>query len=230
MRIRITHCLACISMFSILIAITGCMPTIAINDWSVPSTYRPYLPPDEKDDVLFVCIYDTGHKLIAADAQIMHSPYDRKARLGMTWAIGMGSVSWECTTCRSRHAILLFTKKHQMIYIPLRPYGAFDDALSYFYVANDSPIIADDFCCHKENDPYIYFNFVTTPYYYPIEKIKKQQTLFQWDSIENAKLAKDFWAATFYSQKHLPVASFWKRHSIFGITDQILITRNTTLK
>ena len=229
MRIYFIHCLVYLSLYAIIIVVTGCRPVIALNDWPIPSIYRPYLPPDEKDDVLLVCIYDTGHEVVADDAHIMRYPYD-SPRLGMTGALGVVSVSWECTTFRSRYEILLFTKKHQIIYIPLRPYGAKDDALSYFYVADAPPIEADDFCFHKANNPCLYLNFISTPYYYSMEKIQKQQTLYRWTSIESAELAKEFWSATSNSRKQLLVASFWKFHSIFGTTGQVLRSRKLTLE
>lgn len=225
-RMNFIHFFVLLPLFLFITTTTGCMPKIGINVWPVPLNYSLYLPPNTKDDVLLFCLYDleNGDCLLVDDVQILSYPYN-KTRLGMTGNFGLVSPTWKYGMHRSRHSVWLFTRKQQIIYIPLRPYGAFDDALSYFYVMNNPPITNIDFYIHKENNPFVYFNCVSPPYYHPLEEITKPDVQFLWSSSEDAKLVKEFWSESSACQNHLSVSALWKLHSIFGTTGQVLSYR-----
>jgi hypothetical protein len=224
-RASVISCSVWLLCLLFIIAVTGCIPTIGLNDWPVPADYSIYLPPSEKDDVLLVSLYDLGKGGCPwiDDAQIITYPYD-KAHLGMTGNLGLTSVTWAYGLYRSRVAIMLFTRQHQIIYIPLRPYFAMDDALSFFYVMDHPPLRDEDFCTYKKNDECVYFNCIGSPDYFPVT-ITKPDTQYPWHTIEDAKLAQQFWKESTIDSTHLPVSSMWKLHSIFGKTGQVLSSR-----
>ncbi len=203
---------------------TGCVPKAGINFWPVPAGYKPYLPPDEKEDVLLICIYDYENKkgLKAGDAQILSYPYD-KARLGTTGYLGLVSVAWKIGIGRDRHAILLFTKESQLIYIPLWQHEANDYALSYFYVMDNPPLGNDDFYSYGDNGSALVFNCLSPGYYY--YKIHTAPDVkYLWISLEDARLARKFWEGRNASQP-TSSGSTWKLHSIFGAFDEVLLSR-----
>ncbi len=211
-------------IFLPVFVLTGCVPTIGMNVWPVPTDYRPYLPPDEKEDVLLFCLYDDDKDkgLIADDVQILNYPYN-EAHLGMTGHLGLVSVAWGYGMHRTRHSIWLFSHRGQIIYIPLRPYEARDDALSYFYVMDAPPLKTEDFCHYKKGNPAVFFNCVSSPGYFP-QEVREPDAQYRWPSFEDAVLARNFWQDCSACQESSS-ASVWRMHSIFGTTGQVLNSR-----
>ena len=178
-------------LFLVLLTASGCViPVVAVNDWPVPANYKPYLPPDEKDDVLLICIYDKNqYQDIADDVQILSYPYN-KARFKRTYAIGlMGSVGWAAKKNRGRVAILLFTKKGRVIYIPLRPYRAYDNALTYFHAMDAPPLQNNDFLSYEDHSYPYQFYFFAAPSDYAPEIFTRPNVEYRWGSLESAKMA-----------------------------------------
>ena len=221
---RATHYLLLLFVMTLLsIIVNGCIPVIDVNGWPVPNSYRQYLPPNEKDDVLLIGVYHYSNKqnAVAEDVQVLTYPYD-KATLKSTSSLGITSVAWGIGYRCERIQILLFTKKRQAICIPLRPFGAFDDALSYYYVMNNPPLTAEHFLSASKTS-FPFFHCIGSPGYFP-KVCLGPDVQYCWKTLEDAERARKFWEerSPAFSPSSL---SIWELHSIYGETDQFLSER-----
>ena len=212
-------------MLLLLVAATGCIPVIELNSWPTPRSFKPYLPPEEKEDVLLVCLFDySDHDGWMADAQILSHPYNN-AKLKSSRGLGITSITWGFGSYRRIAELLLFTKKHKAITVPLRPFNAHDDALSYFYVMNNPPLKNEDFYDVDDKTDMPCFRCVSSPGIgYLLKKCTTPEAKYRWISHENAKLAREFWEKG-TSAPPSPSGNIWKLHSIFGKTNDILSSR-----
>ncbi len=220
------HSLVLLPVFLCLIAALGCAPFNSVTIDLKPKDLKQYLPPNEKEDVLLLCFYESGRVIAkdnsivssppvtVEDVQILSYPYD-DVHLGSNWGIGFGSVTWGYLIQHERCEIWLLTKKRQIIRIPITSSGH-DRALSMFFVATNPPLTSEDFCIYKTGDPSVRF------------------VQGRWRSLEDARLAQKFWAECPVEENPSPVPLNlgewdWKLHSIFGKTGDILNSRRTAI-
>ena len=218
------HSLVWLPVFLCLIVASGCA-----GFSSLPKDLKQYLPPNEKEDVLLLCFYESGRvvakdnsivsspPVTVEDVQILSYPYD-DVHFGSNLVIGIGAVTWAYQIRHERYEMWLLTKKRQIIRIPLKPISnnGYDDALSKFFVATNPPLTSEDFCIYKTGDPSVRF------------------VQGRWRSLEDARLAQKFWAECPVEENPSPVPLNWgewdwKLHSIFGKTGDILNSRRTAI-
>ena len=249
------HSLVWLPVLLCLVAAFGCA---AFNldpiDLKQPKDLKQYLPPNEKEDVLLLCFYESGLRIAkdnsisswppvtVEDVQILSYPYD-DVHLGFSWGIGFGSLTWAYLIQHERCEIWLLTRKRQIIRIPITTSGQRDRALSMFFVVTNPPLASEDFCTYEKGDPSV-VRFVQG----------------RWRSLEDARLAQKFWAECPVEENRSPVRSHedsrpaqkfwadecpveenpppvslnwwdwdWKLHSIFGKTGDILNSRRTAI-
>ena len=199
-------------------ALTGCVPFVHLDSGRI-CDIRPYLPPDEGDDILVLSIYrDLTGNLSGAcsfsigDAQIVKKPYD-KVRLKRTGGLGIASIAWGFGTLRERVLLMLCTRRGHMIAIPIPPYfWANDDAISYFYVMENAPLSADDICVSSDNS----LSFRCSALASGEEIGKRLHGMYPWKSPADAQLARAFWKGRMQQTVETPPR--WKLHSILGET------------
>ena len=207
-------CAACL----LASALTGCVPFVHLDSGRI-CDIRPYLPPDECDDILVLSIYrDLTGNLSGAcsfsigDAQIVKKPYD-KVSLTKTGGLGIASIAWGFGMLRERVLLMLCTRSGHIIAIPIPPYfWANDEAISYFYVMEGAPLSADDICVSSANSLSFRCSALASS-----EAIgKRLHGLYPWKSPADAQMARAFWEGR--TQQTVETPPRWKLHSIFGET------------